>query len=77
MELQQKHGVQVKFASFDFAAPDVHGRAAAVLSAIGIDNIFVLVNNVGYLSDIPEPYLQHSPGYVDRLISVRLVFFNF
>jgi short-subunit dehydrogenase len=71
-ELQQKHKVLVKFASFDFAATDVYSRAASALSPIGLDNIFVLVNNVGYLSDIPEPYLQHSPGYVDRLIRVRV-----
>lgn len=71
-ELQQKHKVLVKFASFDFAASDVYSRAAAALSSIGLDNIFVLVNNVGYLSDIPEPYLEHSPGYVDRLIRVRV-----
>lgn len=71
-ELQQKHKVLVKFASFDFAASDVYSRAAAALSSIGLDNIFVLVNNVGYLSDIPEPYLEHSPGYVDRLIRVNI-----
>jgi hypothetical protein len=71
-ELQQKHGVVVKFASFDFAAADVQGRAAAALSVVGLDSIAVLVNNVGYLSDMPEPYLEHAPGYVDRLINVRL-----
>ena len=71
-ELQQRHGVNVKFSSFDFAAPDLHSRAHAVLSsAVGIDRISVLVNNVGYLSDIPEPFLDHPPGYVDRLITVR------
>ena len=48
-ELQQKHKVLVKFASFDFAAADVYSRAASALSPIGLDNIFVLVNNVGYL----------------------------
>jgi hypothetical protein len=42
-----------------------------VLSAVGIDRISVLVNNVGYLSELPEPFLEHPPGYVDRLISVR------
>ena len=71
VELQEKHGVDVKFSSFDFAAPDVLPRAAAVLSTIGINSISVLINNVGYLSEIPEPYLDHSPGYVDRLIRVR------
>lgn len=70
-ELQQKHKVDVKFASFDFAAPDVFGRAAAALSSVGIGNVSVLINNVGYLSDIPEPYLEHSREYTDRVISVR------
>ena len=78
LELQQQHGVSVKFSSFDFAAPDVRSRAAAVLSsAVGIDNISVLVNNVGYLSDIPEPFLDHPSGYVDRVISVRSSRFSF
>ncbi len=70
-ELQDKHGVNVKFSSFDFAASDVYSRAAAVLSSIGINSISVLINNVGFLSDIPEPYLDHPAGYVDRVISVR------
>ena len=43
-ELQQRHGVDVKFSSFDFAAPDLHSRAHAVLSsAVGFDRISVLV----------------------------------
>ena len=71
LELQQKHKVDVKFASFDFAAPDVFGRAGAALSSVGISNVSVLINNVGYLSDIPEPYLEHSREYADRVISVR------
>jgi short-subunit dehydrogenase len=91
-ELKRLHSVDIKFASFDFAAPDVFGRASAALAAVGIGsatrstlllqvlclhilrrNVSVLVNNVGYLSDIPEPYLQHSREYVDRVISVRVL----
>lgn len=72
LELKQKHNVDVKFASFDFAAPDVYGRASAALSSIGISNVSVLVNNVGFLSDIPELYLDHSREYVDRVISINI-----
>ena len=65
------HFFKVKTISVDFCQTDIYDKIAEELN--DLEEIFVLVNNVGTLYHIPEYFLKISKEFTEKILTLNMV----